>query len=93
MYDEAMELTGWEYEKLRKCKYVAENFNFGIRIPKLSWTHHRTIAERARGKELEYLTLAAEQNLSVRQIIAPFALRRVEQPQQNEAKVSKSKQG
>ncbi len=70
MYKEAMELTGWTYDRLRDCKRTAEAFQFGDRSPNLAWSTHYEIAKRGGDRKLEYLQLATDEAMSKRSAIA-----------------------
>lgn len=58
MYAQAIEVTGWNYETLRTAKWVAGNVNLSIRIDKLSWTHHRYVADLPPDEQADWLNRA-----------------------------------
>ena len=49
---------GVEYETLRKYAMVAQQVPIGIRIPNLSWTHHRAISALAPADQRRWLRKA-----------------------------------
>src|SRR5687768_15608880 len=44
MYAQAVEITGWDYNRLSKAKWVSASVQFCNRLQKLSWTHHHEVA-------------------------------------------------
>ena len=69
LYAEAMEITGWDYKRLQKCKLTAETFDLKHRSNKLSWSTHYEIYARGGDKKLDYLAQAEAQGLSKRDVI------------------------
>lgn len=45
MYAQAIDSTGFEYQTLRKAKYVAAKIELFRRRNKLSWSHHKEVAD------------------------------------------------
>ena len=68
MYDDIAEETGYEKETLKKYKQVSEGVESGIRIPNLSYSHHREVISLPPEKQTEYLNKAVEEKLSVREL-------------------------
>jgi len=66
MYAQAVETTGWDYDRLRHSKYVASRVQFGLRNPNLTWTHHKEIAHLERDEQAAWLNRAAVDSLSTR---------------------------
>lgn len=50
MYAQAVEVTGWDYQRLADTKYVALHVEFSFRNENLSWTHHRHVASLPKNK-------------------------------------------
>lgn len=67
-YEEAMAVTGLSYEHLQKCASVAARFELRDRSRNLTWSHHFRIAAVADASS--WLELAAENNWSVREMLA-----------------------
>ena len=44
MYKPAADVTGYSEETCRKAKWVSSQYETGIRIPNLSFGHHRIVA-------------------------------------------------
>jgi len=59
MYAQAVEVTGWDYQRLADTKYVALHVEFSFRNENLSWTHHRHVASLPPEEQAEWLELAA----------------------------------
>jgi N6-adenosine-specific RNA methylase IME4 len=68
MYDDIAEETGYEKETLKKYKQVSEGVESGIRIPDLSYSHHREVISLTPEKQTEFLNKAVEEKLSVREL-------------------------
>jgi len=64
-WDEIQKVWGDEYEVLRKYEYVSRSVKSGIRIPLLSWSHHRIIADVQPDKQRQWLEQAATNKWSV----------------------------
>jgi phage N-6-adenine-methyltransferase len=64
MYAQAIEITGWEYQRLANAKSVAASISFSSREEKLSWTHHREVAKLPSEQQRFWLTKANEESLS-----------------------------
>jgi hypothetical protein len=47
MYEKAIEKTGFEYDTVRKDRYVSSKIEFGRRRPNLSFSHHQEVAPYA----------------------------------------------
>jgi hypothetical protein len=59
IFDDIAEETGYEKETLKKYKQVSEGVESGIRIPDLSFSHHKEVASLTPEKQTEFLNLAA----------------------------------
>lgn len=59
MYAQAVEVTGWDYQRLADAKWLAANVDFSLRNENLSWTHHRHVASLPPDEQAEWLELAA----------------------------------
>ncbi len=64
-YAQAIEETGWKYQDLANCKWVAGKVEFSTRVEKLSWSHHREVANLSPNEQAYWLDLAALNNWSV----------------------------
>lgn len=64
-YAQAIEATGWKYEQLALCKWVASSVEFSIRIENLSWTHHREVAALPPNEQADLLQWAEANDASV----------------------------
>ena len=58
MYAQAIEVTGWDYQRLANAKWVSASIHFSTRVEKLSWTHHREVANLPPTEQAEWLELA-----------------------------------
>jgi hypothetical protein len=65
---EFAERYGWDYGEIKQCRWVAEAYEVGTRVPTLGWSHHRALA--ARPDRLDWLAQAAEQRISVKTMLA-----------------------
>ena len=43
-YAQGLDATGWDYQRLADCAWVARAVPFSVRNENLSWTHHRYVA-------------------------------------------------
>jgi hypothetical protein len=43
-YTQALEASGFDYQRLRSAKYVADRFDFSRRRVNLTWCEHRVVA-------------------------------------------------
>jgi len=68
MYDDIAEETELDKQTLKNYKTVAESVPAGVRIPELSYTHHREVASLPPEKQELFLNKAVEENLSVREL-------------------------
>lgn len=70
-YAQAIEVTGAEYQWLADCKWVAGRVPKDVRLPELSWSHHRAVSKiDDPDDQLHCLNVAAEQHLNVKQTTA-----------------------
>jgi len=58
MYAQAVEVTGWEYDRLRTTKWVANAVKLSFRKDNLSWTHHVHVAGLEPTEQSKWLELA-----------------------------------
>src|SRR5579863_2157451 len=57
-YEQAIQQTGLDYQTLRTYKYVASNVPLLLRSNKLSYYHHREVANMKRDQQVHLLTKA-----------------------------------
>ena len=67
-YKEAMNLTGWEYQRLANAKYVSGKVEFSSREENLSWRHHAVVAPLAAAEQEKWLAVAEVEMLSKREL-------------------------
>lgn len=60
MYAQAIECTGWAYQRLADAKWVAANVPLENRREALTWTHHRHVARLPGPAQGEWLDRAEE---------------------------------
>ncbi len=65
MYDDVADKIGIDKGTLRKYKETADSIESGIRIPDLSFTHHRQVSSFEPEKQKEFLNMASEKKWSV----------------------------
>ena len=65
MYAQAIEITGWEYERLRRAKWVSGAVELCLRKHNLSWSHHIEIAKLSKDEQERWLQRAESEGLSV----------------------------
>jgi N6-adenosine-specific RNA methylase IME4 len=70
MYDDVVEQTGIDKNTLRQYKQISEQVKSDTRVSALGYAHHREVASLPEPKQIEYLTRASEQKLSVRDLRA-----------------------
>lgn len=68
MYAQAIEVTGWEYQRLANAKHVSERVQFYLRKENLSWTHHSYVASLPADEQAKWLTLAEEEGWTSREL-------------------------
>lgn len=68
MYAQAVEVTGWEYQRLANAKYVADKVQFSLRQENLKWSHHSEVANMQPEEQRHWLRAAADGAWSVRQL-------------------------
>ncbi len=68
MYTQAIEVSTYSLETLKKCKAIAERIPRGNRIPELGWSHHMAVAYLPPTERVERLQQAAENNWSRREL-------------------------
>lgn len=68
MYAQAVEITGWDYNRLSKAKYVSNSIEFCKRLQNLTWSHHHEVASLPPSEQSEWLSQAEVGNWSVRQL-------------------------
>lgn len=68
VYDELEEITGLQRDTIQKFKSVSDRVESGIRIPDLTFNHHREVASLPPEKQQEYLNEASENKWSVREL-------------------------
>src|SRR5258708_18531414 len=64
-YEEALEKTGLDYQTLRDYKWVARAVPLSLRKDKLSFYHHKEVANLAPEKQAYFLNRAASENWSL----------------------------
>jgi hypothetical protein len=67
VYDKLEELTGLKRNTIQRYKSVAEATSWN-RFQNLPYTHHQEVAPLPPDQQQRYLTMAAENNLSVKQL-------------------------
>ena len=67
-YAEACERFGREYDTLRSYKAVAQDMQFGVRNPNLTWNHHRAVAPLPPAAQKKWLKKAEKEGLSVSEL-------------------------
>lgn len=68
MYAQAVEVTGWDYDRLAKAKWVASSVNSCIRLQNLRWSHHHEVANMQPEEQRHWLQAAADNAWGVRQL-------------------------
>lgn len=64
LYARAVELTGHTYNTLRNLKSVAGQVTGDIRVPELSWSHHKAVRSLAEDDQREMLQYALKEKLT-----------------------------
>jgi len=68
MYDDVIEETGYNERTLRLAKSTSERVESGRRLPDLSFSHHVEVSSLTPEKQNEFLNMAIEKKLSVRDL-------------------------
>jgi hypothetical protein len=69
MYSQALDATDKEYQTLKDIVWVCENVPAENRMKHpLTWSHHKVVAKLESRKQVKYLRLAKNEDLSVRQL-------------------------
>ncbi len=76
MYKPAAEETGYSEETCRKAKWVSSQYETGIRIPNLSFGHHRIVAALPIEERAAILADAEHEGWSVRELKAEIRQRK-----------------
>ena len=63
-YAQAVEVTGWDYQRLADAKWVAGAVPIDVRRLDLSWTHHKYVASLEVDAQIRWLDLAEENSWS-----------------------------
>lgn len=63
-YAQAIEVTGWRYDRLARAKWVASKCPSWLRSQNLSWTCHLNVAHLPPGEQKEWLDKAEADGLS-----------------------------
>src|SRR4051812_21464361 len=67
--DALEDVTGHSYDVIRKAGWVADRFEIGTRVPNVSWTHHRVVADLPSVDAQSLLSEAAADGISTRDLI------------------------
>jgi hypothetical protein len=67
-YAEAAFLTGYKRGHLRDIAWVSSNVPLSVRTDTLTWSHHRQIAHLKPEEQMEWLTKAVAEELTVQQL-------------------------
>lgn len=67
-YAQAIEITGWEYQRLADVKYVASKVPYDLRNQDLTWTHHKYVAPLDMSSQKKWLDEAAEKEWTTAQL-------------------------
>jgi hypothetical protein len=67
-YDEIEEITGYSHQAIKDMKYVAESIPSSRRRDDISFSHHREVASQSEDKQELFLSRAAEEKLSIREL-------------------------
>ena len=67
-YDELEEITGLARQTLQDYKSVASSVQSSLRNEHLSYNHHKEVAKLPEAKQIEFLTRAVAEKLSVRKL-------------------------
>lgn len=68
MYAQAVETTGWDYDRLSKAKWVAARVQFCKRLQNLTWSHHHEVASLDPEAQEKWLMRAEAERWSVRRL-------------------------
>lgn len=68
MYAQAIEITGWEYQRLANAKLISAQIQFSLRQEKLSYSHHVEVAKLPHEKQHYWLQRAYTENMRVREL-------------------------
>lgn len=68
MYAQAVEVTGWDYDRLARAKWVASAVQFCFRKQNLSWTHHVHVAGLSEEDQCKWLDKAESAGFSSTQL-------------------------
>lgn len=82
-YSQALEITDYEYDTLRKTKYVSNQIEIGRRRPNLSFSHHQEVAPLSPYEQDKWLDRAENEGLTrneLRQEIRGSKLVEIELP-------------
>lgn len=68
VYDELENITGLKRQTIQQYKSISDNLDTNLRLPDLSFNHHREVAKLPPAKQEQYLNKASEEKLSVRDL-------------------------
>lgn len=78
MYAQAIEVTGWDYQRLANCKWVCSKVPPSVRNEKLKWTYHTYVAHLHPDQQEHWLSLAEIHQWTSREL--KQAIKDAEQP-------------
>lgn len=67
-YDQLEDATGYARGTIKNYKIIADSVDLSLRNDSLTFSHHKEVATLPEGKQIEYLTKASEEKLSVRDL-------------------------
>lgn len=68
MYVDIIESTGLDKQTLADYKWTSESVESSLRKEDLSFNHHKEVAKLSEEKQIEFLTRASEEKLTVREL-------------------------
>lgn len=68
MYAQAVETTGWDYQRLRDAKWVTSRVQLSLRKDNLTWTHHKEVAHLEPEEQAAWLNRALAHGWGTRQL-------------------------
>lgn len=68
-YSQAMEATGWKYQRLANARWICSKIPADLRHDDLSWTHHRHVAHMEKDEIAYWLDRAHEKEWDSRTLL------------------------
>jgi hypothetical protein len=84
-YAQAIDMTRFNFNRLKDYAWVAGNVHISVRTEGLSWSHHREVAKLPPDKQAEWLALALANDWTTRELHDRVSGRLLDRPSEKKA--------